>query len=166
MLLMLSATALITQEVRAVTQMRLTSPDFSQNAQIPDRFTCHGEDVNPHLVLENVPPEAKSLALIVDDPDAPGGTWVHWVLWNVDPRTTRIDQVTIPRGAQEGVNSWKQRHYRGPCPPSGTHRYFFRLYALNQQLNLPASTTSKDLDKAMHGKIIAQCELMGLSTHK
>jgi Raf kinase inhibitor-like YbhB/YbcL family protein len=149
-----------------MTQMKLTSPEFVQGKPIPSQYSCNGEDRNPPLAIEGVPQEAKSLALIMDDPDAPAGTWVHWVLWNIDPATTQIKEASVPAGAQEGMNSWKRKGYGGPCPPSGTHRYFFRLYALKEQISLPASATRKDLDHAMHDKVIAQCELMGVYSHK
>ena len=160
---MLCASPLLAKEGR---KMKLTSPEFADNAPIPNRFSCKGDDVNPPLEIEGVPPEARSLALIMDDPDAPVGTWVHWVLWNIDPATKRIAVASVPPGAQEGMNSWRRKNYGGPCPPSGTHRYYFRLYALKERLNLPPTTTSKDLDHAMHGKILAQCELLGLFSHK
>lgn len=143
------------------TPMKLTSPEFMHGKPIPAKYTCDGGEVSPPLVIESVPPEAKSLALIVDDPDAPAGLWVHWVLWNIDPTTRQIAQGSVPPGAQQGLNSWKQARYGGPCPPSGTHRYFFRLYALKEPLNLPAAATKKDLDRAMQGKILAQSELLG-----
>jgi Raf kinase inhibitor-like YbhB/YbcL family protein len=156
----------LAKEARKMTQMKVTSPEFVNGKPIPSKYSCNGEEINPPLVFEGVPPEAKSLALILDDPDAPAGTWVHWVLWNIDPTTTEIKHGSVPKGAQEGLNSWKRKGYGGPCPPSGTHRYFFRLYALQERLNLPASATRKDLDHAMQGKIIAQSELMGVYSHK
>ncbi|HJV66270.1 MAG TPA: YbhB/YbcL family Raf kinase inhibitor-like protein [Geomonas sp.] len=145
--------------------MNLTSPDFQNGKPIPVKFSCKGDDVNPPLVIEGVPAEAKSLALIMDDPDAPAGTWVHWVMWNVDPATSQIARASVPAGAQQGTNSWKRNNYGGPCPPSGTHRYFFKLYALKERLNLPHSTTSKELEHAMQGKVLASCELMGTFSH-
>jgi Raf kinase inhibitor-like YbhB/YbcL family protein len=154
------------KEGRKMIQMKLTSPEFIHGKPIPDKYSCNGEDTNPPLAIEGVPAEAKSLALIMDDPDAPAGIWMHWVIWNIDPATTEIKQGSVPKGAQEGQNSWKKKGYGGPCPPSGTHRYFFRLYALKEQLNLPASATRKDLDHAMQGKIIAESELMGVYSHK
>jgi Raf kinase inhibitor-like YbhB/YbcL family protein len=157
------ATPLVAKEVK---QMKLTSPAFKQNEAIPAQFSCGGQDTSPPLVIEGAPKEAKSLALVLDDPDAPAGTWVHWVLWNIDPGTTQIAQGSVPPGAEQGVNSWQRKSYGGPCPPSGTHRYFFRLYALKERLNLPSSTTRKELDRAMQGKILAQTELLGLFSRK
>ena len=165
-LTLFAVSPLSAKEVRKMTQMRLTSPEFLDHKAIPGKFTCDGEDLNPPLVIEGVPQEAKSLALVMDDPDAPAGVWVHWVIWNMDPGTKQVDQGSLPPGAQSGMNSWKRTGYGGPCPPSGTHRYFFRLYALKERLNLSTSATRKDLDRAMHGKILAQCELLGLYGRK
>jgi Raf kinase inhibitor-like YbhB/YbcL family protein len=161
-LLVLAISSLQAKEVR---KMNLTSPEFRSGQPIPAKFSCKGDDVNPPLVIEGVPAEAKALALIMDDPDAPVGTWVHWVMWNIEPSVKQIAQASVPAGAQQGANSWKRNNYGGPCPPSGTHRYFFKLYALKERLNLPASTTSKDLEHAMNGKILAKCELMGTFSH-
>jgi Raf kinase inhibitor-like YbhB/YbcL family protein len=163
---MAAASLLNAKEVKKMTQMKMTTPAFENGQEIPEKFTCDGNDVNPHLVIEGVPREAKSLALIMDDPDAPAGTWVHWMMWNIDPAVEQIPEGSVPHGAQQGVNSWKRSDYGGPCPPSGTHRYFFRLYALSDKLSLPTGTNRKDLDHAMHGKILAQCELMGTYSSK
>ena len=141
--------------------MTITSPAFENGEPIPTKFTCDGEDINPPLVFANVPQEAKSLALIVDDPDAPNGMWVHWVVWNIDPATTEVGVNKVPAGAQLGVNDFRQTPYGGPCPPSGTHRYYFKLYALDLKMTLGAGTTKAVLEKAMKGRIIAQAELMG-----
>lgn len=160
-----SVSALQGQEVK-MPQLTLTSAAFKHSQPIPARFSCEGSDTSPPLAIEGVPKEAKALALIMDDPDAPAGTWVHWVLWNIDPSTKQIAQGSTPRGAEQGVNSWLRKGYGGPCPPSGQHRYFFRLYALSQRLNLPSNSTRKDLDRAMKGKILAQTELLGVYSRK
>ena len=157
---------LLATEGKAVTDMRLTSSAFENNKSIPRAYTCDGGDQNPPLAISGVPKEARSLALIMDDPDAPVGTWVHWILWNIDPATLQIAQGSVPEGAQQGLNSWPRQGYGGPCPPSGTHRYFFRLYALKQRLELPATSTREDLERAMQGKILASCELLGLYSRK
>lgn len=149
-----------------MSQMKLTSSAFNHAARIPAAFTCDGSDTSPPLAISGVPGEAKSLVLIMDDPDAPAGTWVHWMLWNIDPATRGIAQGSVPRGAEQGVNSWRRKGYGGPCPPSGQHRYYFRLYALSERLNLPSNSTRKELDLAMRGKILAQAELLGLYAHK
>ncbi|HJV35934.1 YbhB/YbcL family Raf kinase inhibitor-like protein [Geomonas sp.] len=161
-LLLLAISSLPAKEVK---RMNLSSPEFAKGQPIPAKYSCKGDDVNPPLVIEGVPAEAKALALIMDDPDAPVGTWVHWVMWNIEPSTKQIAQSSVPAGAQQGINSWKRNNYGGPCPPSGTHRYFFKLYALKERLDLPASTTSQQLEHAMHGKVLAQCELMGTFSH-
>ncbi len=147
-------------------KMKISSPVFDSNGQIPKKYTCDGSDVNPPLTFENIPSEAKSLALIVDDPDAPRGTWVHWVLWNIDPKVQGIRENTLPKGALQGVNDFRKHEYGGPCPPSGTHRYFFKIYALNTSLTLGANTTKADLEGAMKGHIIAQAEIIGLYKRK
>jgi len=154
------------KEVQDMTQMTMTSPAFVHAKAIPRKFTCDGEDLNPPLLIEGVPKEAKSLALVMDDPDAPGGVWVHWVLWNIDPATARIGEGSVPPEAEQGLNSWERRIYGGPCPPAGIHRYFFRLFALQERLDLPVSATRKDLDRAMQGKILARCELCALYSRK
>ena len=141
--------------------LNITSPAFKNGEFIPAKFTCDGPDVNPALVIDNVPPAARSLALIMDDPDAPGGMWVHWVVWNIDPKTREIAERSVPAGANQGVTDFRKTSYGGPCPPPGTHRYFFKLYALDTMLNLGPNTTKTALEKAMKGHIIGQGELMG-----
>ncbi|MCW4005542.1 MAG: YbhB/YbcL family Raf kinase inhibitor-like protein [Candidatus Bathyarchaeota archaeon] len=140
--------------------LTVKSSAFEHNKSIPSKYTCDGEDISPPLTVEGIPKDAKSLALIVDDPDAPMGTFDHWLMWNIPPTGTIAENAVA--GAQ-GLNSDKQASYMGPCPPSGTHRYFFKVYALDTQLNLDAKVTTKaDLEKAMQGHILAQGELMGL----
>jgi len=125
---------------------------------IPDKFTCKGEDINPKLMISEIPASAKTLALIMDDPDAPMGTWVHWVMWNIP--LGNINENSAP--GTQGVNSWGKNKYGGPCPPSGTHRYFFKVYALDTTLKLPEGSTKQELLQAMKSHIIAQAELIGL----
>ncbi|MBU0979956.1 MAG: YbhB/YbcL family Raf kinase inhibitor-like protein [Nanoarchaeota archaeon] len=139
--------------------LSLTSPAFEDGQPIPQKYTCWGDNANPPLKIDNIPTGTQSLALIMDDPDAPSGTWVHWLVWNMDPGTTDIkeDHYFI----NEGKNSWYESKYGGPCPPSGTHRYFFKLYALDEQLNLPSGTQKKHLEGAMKGHILGQGELIG-----
>ncbi len=139
--------------------MRLTSPDFEHNETIPSKFTCDGVDVNPTLIIQDLSPETQSLILIVDDPDAPMGTWVHWVVFNI-PVTAQIDEDSIP--GTQGMNDFRKLDYGGPCPPSGTHRYFFKLYALDTNLALEEGIRKNDLERAMEGHILAQSELIGL----
>ena len=142
--------------------LRISSTAFGQNGPIPPRYTCDGEDVNPPLAIENISSAAKSLALIVDDPDAPGRTWVHWVVWNIGVGTKEIKENSLPAGAQEGMNDFRKRSYGGPCPPSGTHRYFFKLYALDTVLDLDKNTTKTALEHAMKGHVTGQAELVGV----
>jgi Raf kinase inhibitor-like YbhB/YbcL family protein len=162
----LAVAPLFAKEGRTMTEMRMTSPAFVHTKAIPSAYSCDGENLNPPLAIEGVPPGAKSLALVMDDPDAPAGVWVHWVLWNIDPGTRQIAQGSAPAAAQQGMNSWGKRGYGGPCPPSGTHRYYFRLFALKERLDLPATAARKDLDRAMQGKILARSELLGLYSRK
>ncbi len=139
-------------------KMKITSPEFKHNEMIPKKFTCQGQDMNPTLTIESIPKEAKSLALICDDPDAPGGTWVHWVLFDM-PIISKIEENSVP--GKEGMNDFGRQRYGGPCPPSGTHRYFFKIYALDTELNL-GNVDKKGLEKAMQGHILDKAELIGL----
>lgn len=111
--------------------MKIQSSDFKHGGLIPRRFTCQDENINPHLSWSDIPPETKSLALIVDDPDAPMGTWVHWLVSDISPHTAEIERDSVPARAVEVMNDFRKKSYGGPCPPSGVHRYFFKLYALN-----------------------------------
>lgn len=142
-------------------EFKLTSPAFNHGSQIPSKYTCDGENINPHLVIHGVPERAKSLALLMEDPDAPAGLWVHWVVWDISPETKEIREHTAPNGAWEGVNSGGEQGYTGPCPPPGIHRYFFRLFALDSRLKLPEESTKEELETAMAGHIMATAELMG-----
>ena len=141
--------------------MKITSPDFPEGGMIPARFTCDGANVNPRLDIAGVPAGARSLVLIVDDPDAPAGTWNHWLLWNIDPATTMIAGGSVPAGAIQGRSDFGQEKYIGPSPPSGTHRYFFRLLALDAKLYLPAGTGRAALETALRGHALMKAELMG-----
>lgn len=138
--------------------MELRSSAFENNGHIPAKYTCQGEDVSPPLTIGDVPPSAESLALIVDDPDAPMGTWVHWVVYDM-PVLSRIDENSIP--GKQGRNDFGKRDYGGPCPPSGTHRYFFKIYALDQKLDLGEGISKKELEKSMEGHILDKAELIG-----
>lgn len=147
-------------------ELKISSPVFENNSNIPVKYTCDGMDVSPPLLIENVPTDSKSLALIVDDPDAPMGTWVHWVLWNINPKTREIRENTVPEGAKQGINDFGRHDYGGPCPPSGTHRYFFKLYALDSLLELGPNSKKADTEKAIKGHIIAQTQIIGLYKRK
>jgi Raf kinase inhibitor-like YbhB/YbcL family protein len=140
--------------------MKLTSPLFSHNGYFPIVSTCDGSETNPPLEISGVPEGAGSLALILRDPDAPSGVFYHWVVWNIDPKTKTIAANSVPEGAIQGVTTDRQNFYIGPCPPSGTHRYYFDLYALDIKLNLPEATTAPELRAAMKGHIIATADLM------
>nr|MDO8132980.1 YbhB/YbcL family Raf kinase inhibitor-like protein [Candidatus Njordarchaeum guaymaensis] len=137
----------------------MTSPAFENKGSIPSKYTCDGRDVNPPLKIEDIPKETQSLVLIVDDPDAPAGTFDHWIVWNIPP-TERIEENSVP--GTEGLNDLRKHSYGGPCPPSGTHRYFFKVYALDTKLSLNPNSRKRDLEKAMTGHILAKGELIGL----
>ncbi|MDH7511662.1 MAG: YbhB/YbcL family Raf kinase inhibitor-like protein [Clostridiales bacterium] len=146
--------------------MKITSTAFEESGMIPRKYTCDGEDVSPPLAWTGVPEGAKTIALISDDPDAPVGTWVHWVLFNLPAAEKGLPEAVPPdeelkNGAKQGQNDFRRIGYGGPCPPGGTHRYFFKLYALDTVLNLPAGATKAELLKAMEGHILAQGQLMG-----
>ena len=138
--------------------LKVSSTAFVEGGFIPARYTCDGDNINPPLDIEGVPAGTQSLALIVDDPDAPMGTWVHWVTWNI-PVARHIAENHIP--GEEGVNDFRKQHYGGPCPPGGTHRYFFKVYALNTLLKLPAVANKSQLENAMRGHVLGYGELMG-----
>jgi Raf kinase inhibitor-like YbhB/YbcL family protein len=148
--------------------MQLTSTAFKEGQPIPAKHTCDEKDLSPPLTWSGVPAEAKSLVLIADDPDAPVGTWVHWVLYDVPAATTELQEDLpkgqyLPNGAKQGLNDFKRLGYGGPCPPAGKpHRYFFRLFALDAPLGLKPGATRKEVEKAMAGKhVLAQGQLMG-----
>jgi Raf kinase inhibitor-like YbhB/YbcL family protein len=149
--------------------VQISSSSFSHQGSIPSKYTCEGPDTSPPLAWSGVPPSAKSLALIVDDPDAPDPkapqmTWVHWVLYDVPLQTSGLGEGAsraLPQGTKEGVNDWKRTGYGGPCPPIGRHRYFFKLYALDTVLPDLKKPSKADLLKAMEGHIVGQAELVG-----
>lgn len=140
--------------------MQLTSPAFEPDATIPERYTCDGADVSPPLDLANVPTDTVAMVLVMDDPDAPVGVWDHWVEFDIGPREhipEAVDRLGTP-----GTNSWDRTGYGGPCPPSGTHRYFFTVYALDSELGLSAGATKAEVLAALEGHVLAQAALMGL----
>jgi Raf kinase inhibitor-like YbhB/YbcL family protein len=176
-LLIAGASSMVAQQANsassggASTTFALTSPAFAAGAEIPRQYTCKGADTSPALAWSGAPANTASFALIVDDPDAPHGTWVHWVLWNLPASVHSLPEGVPKRdqlddGSRQGRNSNQKVGYSGPCPPSGqTHRYFFRLYALDGKLDLAAGAGRSDLDTAMKGHVLAQTEYMG-SFHK
>lgn len=142
--------------------MILRSPAFAQGGRIPSRHTCDGENIYPPLEFSEVPENTRSLALVVEDPDAPNGIWLHWLVWNIDPATRAIEPGKAPAGSVEGVTSFGQTGYGGPCPPSGVHRYFFILYALDSLLDVPAGADRSDFESACDGHIISRADLIGI----
>lgn len=147
--------------------MVLQSPAFTAGAEIPAVHTCDGSDTAPPLSWSAIPAGAKSLALIVDDPDAPGGTWVHWIVYNLPPAAKDLPPGgVLPKGALQGSNGWKKAAYGGPCPPSGRHRYSHRLYALDTVLPDLHGPTKTTLEQAMEGHVLAQAELVGTYQRK
>jgi Raf kinase inhibitor-like YbhB/YbcL family protein len=141
-----------------IQNIKVFSNAFESNGTIPKKYTCSGENINPSLEFEGIPEEADSLVLILDDPDAPMKTFTHWIVWNIEP-VAKIEEDSIP--GVEGMNDFRKIGYGGPCPPSGTHRYFFRVYALDKLLDLKAGASRKELESEMIGHIIAEGELMG-----
>jgi len=147
-------------------EIKIKSTAFKEGGMIPSKYTCDGADISPPLSWDSVPEGTKSLALICDDPDAPMGTWVHWVIFNIPPDTRELPenvppQKTLANGAKQGINDFRKIGYGGPCPPGGTHRYYFKLYALDTGINLEAGATKSQLLKAMEGHILAEGQLMG-----
>jgi Raf kinase inhibitor-like YbhB/YbcL family protein len=146
--------------------LQLTSSAFSEGEMIPTRYTCDGTDVSPDLSWSGAPEGTKSLALICDDPDAPMGTWVHWVLFNIPPSVSSLPaeisaDATLENGARHGTNDFRRLGYGGPCPPGGTHRYYFKLYALDAELDLDSGITKAQLLEVMQDHILVEGQLMG-----
>jgi Raf kinase inhibitor-like YbhB/YbcL family protein len=152
--------------MNAASSISITSPFFHAGGDIPAKFTCNGTNVSPELQISSVPNEAKSVVLIVDDPDAPRGLFTHWIVWNIDPKTTRVAENSAPTAGVQGTSDFGKRNYGGPCPPSGTHRYFFKIFALDTKLELKPSARRAELDAAMRGHVLAQGELMARYSHK
>jgi Raf kinase inhibitor-like YbhB/YbcL family protein len=146
-------------------KMKITSSAFQQGGNMPSKFSCDGANASPPLQISDIPTEAKSLVLIVDDPDAPSGLFTHWAVWNISPQTTTIGEGSTPKGVQ-GTNDFGKSGYGGPCPPSGTHRYYFKVFALDRELDLPVGAKRSHLDSAIKGHVIAQGELMGRYSRK
>jgi Raf kinase inhibitor-like YbhB/YbcL family protein len=154
--------------------IQVLSTVFDDGGPIPPKYSCEGSNISPPLNwdLSQLPiPNGGSMAIICDDPDAPGGTWIHWVIFNLPPETRSLPEMVMPReqlenGAKQGANSWGNIGYSGPCPPSGTHRYYFKVYVLDIKLDLPAGTTKGELLKAMEGHVLDEGQLMGTYTRK
>ena len=146
-------------------RMKITSAALQEGGNIPSKFTCDGSDTSPPLQITGVPSEAKSLVLIVDDPDAPGGLFTHWLVWNIPPQTNSIAEGSAPKGVQ-GTNDFGKSGYKGPCPPPGTHRYSFKIFALDRELDLRSGAKRNQVDAAIKGHVIAQGELIGRYARK
>ena len=147
-------------------KMQITSSAFTEGSMIPEKYTCDGQDISPPLEWKIAPVGTKSFTLISDDPDAPVGTWVHWVAYNIPSNTTKLDENVKPEkefknGMRQGSNSWPKIGYGGPCPPSGTHRYYFKLYALDVVLDIKPGATKEQVLQLMKGHVIAEAQLMG-----
>ena len=142
--------------------MQLSSSAFAHNRLMPEKHTCRGENISPDLLIRDVPAQAMSLALVMHDPDAPSGDWLHWAVWNIDPRTAEIDENVVPAKAVEGKTDFGTTGYGGPCPPSGTHHYVFELSALDIALPLPAGASLSELRAAMEGHVLATAKVTGL----
>ena len=144
-----------------VSIIKITSPAFEEGKTIPKKYSCDGEDINPPLHIDDVSDRAQSLAIILDDPDASAGVWNHWLVWNIDPMTREIKEGKLPKGALLGINDFEKLEYEGPCPTSGNHRYYFRVYALDTKLTLKQGLNRQSLDTAMEGHTIEKASLMG-----
>jgi len=164
-----SAAAMLLAVVTAIAageaKIKVTSSAFQEGGNIPSKFTCDGSDASPPLQIADVPSGAKSLVLIVDDPDAPGGLFTHWLAWNIPPQTGSIAEGSAPKGVQ-GANDFGKSGYRGPCPPPGTHRYSFKVFALNRELELRSDAKRSQVDAAMKGHVVGQGELIGRYARK
>ncbi|HSR10479.1 MAG TPA: YbhB/YbcL family Raf kinase inhibitor-like protein [Thermodesulfobacteriota bacterium] len=139
----------------------ISSPAFQNNHSIPSRYACDGVNVNPPLMIQNVPGGTKSLALVLDDIDAPRGTYVHWILWNISPAEREIQENSVPEGAVQGLNDFRKNSYGGPCPPGRAHRYLFRIYALDFSPKLDPRSTKADLEKIIEGHVLGRGEMVG-----
>ena len=142
--------------------MKISSPSFENLSNIPHEYTCDGEDISPPLEFKGVPEETTSLALIVDDPDAPGKIWTHWMVFNINPHTTHVQEDSVPDEGIEAMTDFGHVGYGGPCPPSGIHKYRFRLFALNIRLELDEDVSKQEIERFMEGHIIEKAELTGL----
>jgi len=172
-MLLLSSLTLYDLEARGEgpEKITITSAAFEEEGILPKKYTCDGADISPPLTWDNLPEATKSLSLISDDPDAPAGTWVHWVMYNLSPSIRELPENIPPEkrlenGAQQGTNDFRTIGYGGPCPPNGTHRYFFKLYALDTVLDRNPGMTKAELLKAMEGHILASGHLMGKYTRR
>lgn len=144
--------------------MKIKSPAFLENQLIPKTYTCDGENINPELEISDVPSETSSLAFIMTDPDAPNGVFTHWMLWNIPSHIRIIEKNSFPQGSIQGLNSAKKVGFMAPCPPNGTHRYFFKLYALNKKLNASMDISREELESLINDSVIEKAEYIGIYT--
>lgn len=146
--------------------MKIISPAFKDQGKVPPQYTCDGIDVNPPLEFLDVPIETVSLLLVVDDPDAVSGRWIHWLIWNISPEDKKIEENSVPPNAIAGLNSFNRIEWGGPCPPSGKHGYIFKLYALDSMLDISPDTTIFKIEQIIKDHIITQAELLGYYQRK
>lgn len=164
---LLIASAAHAQGEKAVPPLTVSSTSFPAGTEIPKQFTCAGEDISPQLSWSGAPSSVQAFALIADDPDAPAGTWTHWVLYDLPSSTTSLNEglsksEQLPDGSKQGRNDFRRVGYNGPCPPAGKpHRYFFKVYALDQKLNIKPGAARNEIEKSMRGHILAQGEYTG-----
>ncbi len=142
--------------------MKITSPVFDDGKLIPKLYTCDGDNINPPLEIIDVPQGATTLTIIMDDPDAPGRTFTHWLVWNIPTNITNIEENNFPEGSVQGLNDRSKTGYTGPCPPNGTHRYFFKLYALSKKLNVSWDISKEELEEEIEKSLIEKAQLIGL----
>ena len=142
--------------------MRITSPVLKHNSKIPSKYACDGQNISPPLELSGIPQGARSLVLIVDDPDAPSKTWVHWLVYNIDPKVKEVKENSVPIGGVLGTTDFGKPGWGGPCPPSGSHRYFFKVYALDTILDIPNGFTKQQVLEKARDHIIEEAEMFGL----
>jgi hypothetical protein len=154
-----SSNQIETSRTNIISTMNLTSNAFANNGNLPSKYTCDGQKINPELLIGGTPQEAKSLVLIVDDPDAPAGIFTHWTVWNIDPSARSIEENSVPAGAIQGMATSDGIGYVSPCPPGGTHRYRFKLYALDTMLDLRGGASVSELSAAMSGHVVDLAEL-------
>ncbi len=153
------------EEVRDIATIQITSPAFQNNGRIPNKYTCDGKDINPPLMIGNVPQGTRSIAVIIEhQPSMMKGIWSHWLLWNIDPNVKEIKENAVPAGAVQGMNDFGGHSYGGPCPPPNfpSTRYFFKVYALDTMLSISPNSQRADLEKALKGHILAEGQLIGL----
>lgn len=147
-------------------KMKILSPAFTHNSKIPEKYTCDGENVNPPLEIKEIPEGTQSMVLIVEDPDAPMGRFLHWLVFNIPPHISFIEENSIPEGAIQGMNDFGKENYGGPCPPFGAHRYFFKIFSLDKKLDLRPGARLNEVEREMENHILGQAQLIGVYQRK